>query len=101
VGKRALMAYQRYAHAKQFRRANRALRSVRTYLGRVFRDVVRKTKGDANLRKVFAAPLSLAFRVRHQIAIRRPSLNGRDERESVAVNALLPFLVAPGTEGMR
>ena len=34
VGKRALMAYQRYAHAKQFRRANRALRSVRTYLGR-------------------------------------------------------------------
>ena len=66
VGKRALMAYQRYAHAKQFRRANQALRSVRTYLGRVFRDLVRKTKGDANLRKIFAEPLSLAFRVRHQ-----------------------------------
>ena len=62
VGKRALMAYQRYAHAKQFRRANQALRSVRTYLGRVFRDLVRKTKGDANLRKIFAEPLSLAFR---------------------------------------
>jgi IS5 family transposase len=31
VGKRALMAYQRYAHAKQFKRANKALRSVRTY----------------------------------------------------------------------
>jgi transposase, IS5 family len=66
VGKRALMAYQRYAHAKQFKRANRALRSVRTYLGRVFRDIVRKTRGDANLRTVFAEPLSLAFRVRHQ-----------------------------------
>ena len=66
VGKRALMAYQRYAHAKQFRRANRALRSVRTYLGRVFRDIVRKTRDDAGLRTIFAELLSLAFRVRHQ-----------------------------------
>ena len=60
------MAYQRYAHAKQFKRANRALRSVRTYLGRVFRDIVRKTRDDAGLRRIFAEPLSLAFRVREQ-----------------------------------
>jgi transposase, IS5 family len=66
VGKRALMAYQRYAHAKQFKRASRALRSVRTYLGRVLRDIVRKTRSDADLRQTFAEPLSLAFRVRHQ-----------------------------------
>ena len=66
VGKRALIAYQRYAHAKQFKRANRALRSVRTFLGRVFRDIVRKTRDDAGLREIFAEPLSLAFRVRHQ-----------------------------------
>ncbi len=66
VGKHALIAYQRYAHAKQFKRANRALRRVRTCLGRVFRDIVRKTKDDAGLREVFAEPLSLAFRVRHQ-----------------------------------
>jgi transposase, IS5 family len=66
VGKKALMAYQRYAHAKQFKRANRALRSVRTYLGRVFRDIVRKIRGDADLRRIFAEPLSLAYRVRHQ-----------------------------------
>jgi transposase, IS5 family len=66
VGKHALTTYQRYAHAKQFKRANRALRSLRTYLGRVFRDIVRKTSGDAALRAVFAEPLSLAFRVRHQ-----------------------------------
>ena len=57
VGKRAPMAYQRYAHAKQFRRANRALRSVRTYLGRIFRDIVRKTRDDADLRRIFAEPL--------------------------------------------
>jgi IS5 family transposase len=66
VGKRALMAYQRYAHAKQFKRANRALRSVRTYLGRVLRDIGRKTRDDANLRRIFAEMLSLAFRLRHQ-----------------------------------
>src|SRR4051812_13803561 len=35
VGKHALIAHQRYAHAKQFRRANKALRTLRTYLGRV------------------------------------------------------------------
>src|SRR5579863_7769088 len=66
VGKRALIAYQRYAHAKQFKRANKALRTLRTYLGRVLRDVVRKTRGDESLSKIFAEPLSLAFRVRHQ-----------------------------------
>ena len=66
VGKHALIAYQRYAHAKQFKRANKALRSVRTYLGRVFRDIIRKTRDDAALRAIFAEPLSLAFRVRHQ-----------------------------------
>ena len=66
VGKRALMAYQRYAHAKQFKRANRQLRSVRTYLGRVLRDIVRKIGADARLNPIFAEPLSLAFRVRHQ-----------------------------------
>ena len=66
VGKHALIAHQRYAHAKQFKRANRALRDVRTYLGRVFRDIVRKTRDDAGLREIFAEPLSLALRVRHQ-----------------------------------
>src|ERR1700734_423761 len=39
VGKHALIAYQRYAHAKQFKRANRALRTIRIYLGRVTRDI--------------------------------------------------------------
>jgi IS5 family transposase len=42
VGKRALIAHQRYAHAKQFKRANRALRTLRTYLGRVTRDIPRR-----------------------------------------------------------
>src|SRR6266566_4292992 len=37
VGKFALIKHQRYAHAKQFKRANRALRMLKTYLGRVIR----------------------------------------------------------------
>ena len=49
VGKYALIKHQRYAHAKQFKRANRALRTLRTYLGRVTRDIMRKIKGDAAL----------------------------------------------------
>jgi IS5 family transposase len=31
----------RYAHAKQFRRMRRAIRKLRTYLGRVIRDMQR------------------------------------------------------------
>jgi transposase, IS5 family len=66
VGKHALIAHQRYAHAKQFKRANRALKTIRTYLGRVMRDIVRKIKGEAELESVFAHPLMLARRVREQ-----------------------------------
>lgn len=66
VGKRALIQHQRYAHAKQFKRANRALRTVRTQLGRVIRDIRRKIGDDPRLRAVFAWPLSLARRVHEQ-----------------------------------
>jgi transposase, IS5 family len=41
VGKFALIKHQRYAHAKQFKRANRALK-LKTYLGRIIRDIGRK-----------------------------------------------------------
>jgi IS5 family transposase len=66
VGKFALVKYQRYAHAKQFKRANRALRTLKTYLGRIIRDISRKIEGDAGLDAKFAWLLSLARRVREQ-----------------------------------
>jgi transposase, IS5 family len=66
VGKYALIKHQRYAHAKQFKRANRAMKTLRTYLGRVTRDIVRKIKGNAELESLFAQPLSLSRRVRDQ-----------------------------------
>jgi transposase, IS5 family len=66
VGKRALIKHQRYAHAKQFKRANQALRRLRTMLGRVIRDIIRKIGGRPELAEVFALPLSLARRVKDQ-----------------------------------
>ncbi|EKS37408.1 IS5 family transposase [Bradyrhizobium sp. INPA01-394B] len=66
VGKFALIQHQRYAHAKQFKRANRALRKLRTYLGRVIRDVGRKIEGSGALEAAFTKLLALARRVRDQ-----------------------------------
>jgi IS5 family transposase len=66
VGKFALIQHQRYAHAKQFNRANKALRKLKTYLGRVIRDITRKIDGDPWLEVMFARLLSLARRVRAQ-----------------------------------
>jgi IS5 family transposase len=67
VGKFALIKHQRYAHAKQFKRANRALKTLRTYLGRIIRDIARKIEGDAWLEAVvFSGILSRARRVRDQ-----------------------------------
>ncbi len=66
VGKLALIKHQRYAHAHQFKRANRALRKLKTYLGRVIRDIARKIEGDPWLEIEFAPLLSLARRVRDQ-----------------------------------
>jgi IS5 family transposase len=61
------MKHQRYAHAKQFKRANKALKTLRTYLGRVIRDIARKTESDGWLKEVIFGPiLSLARRVRDQ-----------------------------------
>jgi IS5 family transposase len=63
VGKLALIKQQRYAHAKQFKRANRSLKKLKTYLGRVIRDIARRSLDDEGLKETFAKPLALARRV--------------------------------------
>src|SRR3989440_12492721 len=67
-GKFVLIKHQRYAHAKQFKRANRALRTLRTYLGRVIRDIARKLEGNVDLLHGIALNrmLALARRVLDQ-----------------------------------
>ena len=68
VGKFALIQHQRYAHAKQFKRANKALRTLKTYLGRVIRDIARKIEGNVDLLGKIALTrmLALARRVLDQ-----------------------------------
>src|SRR4029450_10030180 len=57
VGKLALITHQRYAHAHQFKRANKSLRKLKTYLGRVIRDIERHIVGNEGLQDAFVRPL--------------------------------------------
>jgi hypothetical protein len=68
VGKFALIKHQRYAHAKQFKRAKQVLKKLRTYLGRVIRDIARKIEGRTDLlgEIVLGRMLALARRVLEQ-----------------------------------
>ena len=63
VGKFALIKHQRYAHAKQFKRAKRSLRTLKTYLGRVIRDIERAIVKEPALNAAFRRELYLAGRV--------------------------------------
>ncbi len=66
VGKYALIMYGRYAHAKQYKRARRQLRRLKTWLGRTIRDIGRQIKGNGMLEDIFRAELWKAERVRTQ-----------------------------------
>jgi transposase, IS5 family len=66
VGKFALIKHQRYAHARQFKRANRSLRTLKTYLGRVMRDIERAIAQQPALNGRFRRELYLAGRVMTQ-----------------------------------
>jgi len=66
VAKRAALMAGRYAHAKQFKRHSRELKFLRTRLGRVIRDIRRKTGDDPELTEIFAILLARANQVRHQ-----------------------------------
>ncbi len=49
LAKRAAAKAARYAHAKQMKRMRREVKRLKTYLGRVFRDIARKIVGKAEL----------------------------------------------------
>jgi len=66
VAKRAAIMVGRYSHARQFKRARRALKFLRTRLGRVIRDITRKITGDAALADRFSPLIDRARRVRMQ-----------------------------------
>ncbi len=62
-GPEALLRTNRYGHARQLRRMRRQVKKLRTYLGRVVRDIERKTADEPELQAVFADELSLARRL--------------------------------------
>ncbi len=66
VAKKAAMMAGRYAHAKQFKRMNKQINFLRSRLGRLIRDIARKTEKDQALREVFAIPLTRARQIREQ-----------------------------------
>ncbi len=66
VAKAAAMMAGRYAHAKQFGRHQRQLRILRSRLGRIIRDIRRKTEGEPTPEEAFALPLGRASQIRSQ-----------------------------------
>ena len=63
LGKRTLRLANRYAHARQMRRARREIRRLKTFLGRVARDVGRKIAARPGLASHFAEPLARVARL--------------------------------------
>ncbi len=48
VSKTLLVKYFRYRHANQYKRANKALKKLHTYVGRLYRDILRKADSIDN-----------------------------------------------------
>jgi transposase, IS5 family len=66
VARRARMEAARLMHAGRRREAERQVRRLRTWLGRVARDVSRQITGDAAVTAVFAVPLERIQRLLQQ-----------------------------------
>ena len=65
-GPQALLKTNRYGHARQLRRMRSQVKKLKTYLGRVVRDIERKIAGNAELQAVFADEIALAKRLLNQ-----------------------------------
>jgi IS5 family transposase len=63
VGKKTLTASSRYRHAKQMKRAKKAEKKLRTWLGRIIRDIERKLKGKEILKPYFTESLLKATKI--------------------------------------
>jgi IS5 family transposase len=63
LGKRTLRLANRYAHARQMRRARREIKRLKTFLGRVARDITRKLAARPGLAPHFAEPLARVERL--------------------------------------
>jgi IS5 family transposase len=62
-GKQALVMHGRYCHARQYKRAKKQLRKLKTYLGRVTRDIERKIALGEDVGEDFEQLLALSHRL--------------------------------------
>jgi len=63
VSKRTLVQVGRYRHAKQMKRAKKSQKKLKTYLGRVVRDIRRQINESSSLQEIFSQPLQKAHRI--------------------------------------
>jgi IS5 family transposase len=66
LGKQLTLAIAGYCHAKQMKRAKKATRKLKTYLGRVMRDIERKLQDDPDKKNIFEPLLQMAQRLLEQ-----------------------------------
>lgn len=66
LGAQALLKAGRYLHARQGKRAKREIKKLKTFLGRVYRDIHRKLASRQELKGIFSPELALAARLLSQ-----------------------------------
>jgi len=64
--KQSLIMQGRYAHARQMKRSRKEIRKLKTYLGRVTRDIERKISGNEDLKHRFAPLQEMGHRLLKQ-----------------------------------
>ena len=63
VSKQLLVKTGRYLHAKQMNRAKKTSKKMKTYLGRIIRDISRKIATDDGVKEVFSLALEKAKKI--------------------------------------
>ena len=67
VGKKALVMSQRYAHSRKMKKAKAQLKKLKTYLGRLYRDIKRKLSNASSIvQEAFRELLNLVERLLNQ-----------------------------------
>jgi hypothetical protein len=84
VAKLALVKHQRYAGAHQFKRANKSLRKLKTYLGRVIRGIGRRIADNDVLQEVYSLRAAAA---RGNARCYRPNRRDRSTEDAITASA--------------
>lgn len=88
LSKSVFLQHGRYIHAKQFKRAAKTLKRLKNYLGRVYRDILRKIASvlPNDAESVFVWPLILAGRLLKQRKNSKNKLYSLHEADVVCIS---------------